>query len=126
MAGGLLAVNREWFWDLGGYDEETRCWGGENIEYSLRIWMCGGRLECAPCSRVYHIFRRGGAPFKCHGPYVWKNRLRAARVWMDEFFEITLAYNTHEEYRKMGPWPAGFNVESDLGDLSQVGLSNCQ
>lgn len=59
MAGGLFTVDRQFFWDIGGYDEEFVAWGAENVEMALRTWMCGGRVECTPCAKTYHIYRKG-------------------------------------------------------------------
>ncbi|CDI81285.1 UDP-N-acetyl-D-galactosamine:polypeptide N-acetylgalactosaminyltransferase T5, putative [Eimeria praecox] len=55
--GGLVAFRKDTFYEIGGYDEGFSMWGAENVELSFRIWMCGARLECAPCAAVYHIFR---------------------------------------------------------------------
>ncbi|XP_060589941.1 polypeptide N-acetylgalactosaminyltransferase 11-like [Ruditapes philippinarum] len=86
MAGGLFAVNRQYFREKGEYDPGLDTWGGENLEISFRIWQCGGRLEIIPCSRVGHIFRQRrpyGSPDG--GDSMLKNSVRVARVWMDEY-----------------------------------------
>ncbi|PAA52531.1 hypothetical protein BOX15_Mlig032128g1 [Macrostomum lignano] len=88
MAGGLFSISRKYFAHLGSYDPGFDIWGGENLEISFKIWMCGGTLEIVPCSIVGHIFRK-------RSPYSWgtgsvlkKNSVRLADVWMDEYATI--------------------------------------
>uniref|UniRef100_A0A8D3AH57 Polypeptide N-acetylgalactosaminyltransferase n=1 Tax=Scophthalmus maximus TaxID=52904 RepID=A0A8D3AH57_SCOMX len=103
MAGGLFAMNRKYFNELGQYDSGMDIWGGENLEISFRIWMCGGQLLIIPCSRVGHIFRKrrpygspGGQDTMAH------NSLRLAHVWMDEYKEQYLSLRPELRERSFG------------------------
>uniref|UniRef100_A0A183C4D8 Glyco_trans_2-like domain-containing protein n=1 Tax=Globodera pallida TaxID=36090 RepID=A0A183C4D8_GLOPA len=109
MAGGLFAVNREYFFEIGAYDPGMDIWGGENLEISFRVWMCGGSVEIVPCSHVGHIFR-AGHPYNMtatdgnkdvHGT----NSKRLAEVWMDDYKRLFYVH-------RMGL------KEADVGDLS--------
>ncbi|GAB1597396.1 polypeptide N-acetylgalactosaminyltransferase 1-like isoform X14 [Argonauta hians] len=95
MAGGLFAIERDYFYEIGSYDEGMDIWGGENLEMSFRIWMCGGQIFIVTCSRVGHVFRKTS-------PYSWPggvariinhNTMRIVEVWMDEYKEFFYKIN---------------------------------
>ncbi|XP_012532288.1 polypeptide N-acetylgalactosaminyltransferase 5 isoform X1 [Monomorium pharaonis] len=108
MAGGLFSIDKEYFYELGAYDEGMDIWGGENLEMSFRVWQCGGTLEISPCSHVGHVFR-DKSPYTFPGgvsKIVLHNAARVAEVWMDEWRDFYYAMN-----------PGARNV--DVGDVSE-------
>lgn len=95
MAGGLFAIDREYFYSLGSYDERMKIWGGENLEMSVRVWSCGGRLVAVPCSRVGHIFR-DDSPYILPGGadhVIAHNLARMVDVWLDDYKDMFYALN---------------------------------
>ena len=126
-AGGLFTISREYFERLGLYDPGMEVWGYENVELSLRVWMCGGTLEVHPCSRVGHIFREesplSNEPLSTSPPnapsnstvgyqavgYQERNRLRTAAVWLD----------AHQKYVFLGS-------KADFGEVAETVHFPCE
>ncbi|XP_062933161.1 polypeptide N-acetylgalactosaminyltransferase 5 [Cynocephalus volans] len=97
MAGGLFSIDKNYFFDLGTYDPGLDVWGGENMELSFKVWMCGGEIEIIPCSRVGHIFRNDN-PYsfpKDRMKTVEQNLVRVAEVWLDEYKELFYGHGDH-------------------------------
>ncbi|KAJ4944747.1 hypothetical protein JOQ06_013287 [Pogonophryne albipinna] len=114
MAGGLFAIERDFFFELGLYDPGLQIWGGENFEISYKIWQCGGKLLFVPCSRVGHIYRLPGwqgnpPPAHVGSSPTLKNYVRVVEVWWDEYKDyfyasrpetLTLAYGDISELKR--------------------------
>ncbi|XP_042683220.1 polypeptide N-acetylgalactosaminyltransferase 5 [Centrocercus urophasianus] len=110
MAGGLFSIEKKYFFELGTYDSGLDVWGGENMELSFKVWMCGGEIEIVPCSRVGHIFRNDN-PYsfpKDRVRTVERNLARVAEVWLDDYKELFYGHAYHLLPRR-----------AELGDLSQ-------
>lgn len=100
-----MAVDRSFFFYLGGFDLGMELYGGEEIEQGFRFWMCGGQIKHLPCSHVGHIFRQGnvwlGQVYTVPNEVILRNKHRAAEVWMDEFKEV---------FKLISPLPRGTEV----------------
>ncbi|XP_032645033.1 polypeptide N-acetylgalactosaminyltransferase 5 [Chelonoidis abingdonii] len=110
MAGGLFSIDKKYFFELGTYDPGLDVWGGENMELSFKVWMCGGEIEIIPCSRVGHIFRNDN-PYsfpKDRIKTVERNLARVAEVWLDEYKELFYGHGYHLIQKNL-----------DVGDLTQ-------
>ncbi|KAF7258335.1 hypothetical protein EG68_04476 [Paragonimus skrjabini miyazakii] len=107
MAGGLFSISRDFFRNLGYYDEGMEVWGGENLELSFKTWMCGGQLETVLCSHVGHVFR-SRSPYKWESKFaspLRRNSIRLAEVWLDDYKRFYYAQ-------------IGFQL-GDYGDISE-------
>ncbi|XP_046584881.1 polypeptide N-acetylgalactosaminyltransferase 13-like [Haliotis rubra] len=83
MVGAAFAVDKQYFADIGAYDEDMKIWGGENIELSWRVWLCGGQLVHVPCSHMGHIARTQPYSFPEGRQQVEMfNYKRAVDVWL--------------------------------------------
>nr|XP_045380824.1 polypeptide N-acetylgalactosaminyltransferase 15 isoform X2 [Camelus bactrianus] len=87
VPGRVVAVDRHYFQNTGAYDPLMSLQGGENLELSLKAWLCGGSVEILPCSRVGHVYRSQEA----HSPHdreaFLQNKVRIAETWLGSFRE---------------------------------------
>ena len=57
IQGMMMVMRKDFFQQLGGFDPGMEVWGSEQIELSVKVWMCGGVVEMVPCSIVAHMYR---------------------------------------------------------------------
>ena len=116
MSGGLLAITKDWFFESGAYDEGMLMWGGENVEQSVRIWLCGGEIVVARDSRVGHMFRED-SPYVMNTTQIHVNKARAIDVWFDDYKEYYYRANPFDKDRRASPesLASRFALKEQLG-----------
>ena len=117
MSGGLLSISRRWWEETKGYDAAMTGWGGENIDQSVRIWLCGGEIVQANDAFVAHMWRDGNKP-ETHVKYTipfnsaTTNRYRAGAAWFGPF------------KRKLDEFPMYSSVSKQNIDISGITTVN--
>lgn len=74
-----FAVSKDWFEELGGFDDGMQGGYGEDIEISLRCWLFGGRVVACDNSVVSAVLRTDV------GTHTVKNLVRIVEAWMPEY-----------------------------------------
>lgn len=97
LSGGLLGISRRWWNETGGYDEGMSGWGGENVDQSLRSWLCGGEIVSLSNAFVAHMWRRTEDPrtkqqYAVSQLDAIRNKARAVLAWFDEYREKAAEY----------------------------------
>ena len=119
MIGCAFAIDKDYFFQTGSYDDQMLIWGGENVEMSVRIWTCGGSLVVAPCSRVGHLYRKttphtipGSLTEKRERPTI--NTARFAEVWLDSYKDFYYSMNIDAKNVEIGDVSARQELRRDL------------
>ena len=89
ISSGIYAVDKNYFFELGGYDTKLTRWETASIEMSFRTWMCGGKLQVDPCSVVYRALRGPNAEHTTEQSEVndYDSKARVALTWLDDFVD---------------------------------------
>jgi len=120
LSGGLLGISRRWWNETGGYDKGMAVWGGENIDQSLRTWLCGGEIVSLDNAFVAHMWRnsqdsRTEAQYETTVIDPLKNRLRAGYGWLGSYIEKL------HQYPYLNPRILGVGKQGvDVGELHAV------
>lgn len=101
----MSSTNVDCRWEESGkYDPGMLEWGGENLEQSMRVWMCGGEIYVVRDSFVGHIFDRPAKPnpevSSMKSSLVGNNRTIGTQFL--RFTEQT-GYSSPEESKTRGP-----------------------
>ncbi|VDN06396.1 unnamed protein product [Thelazia callipaeda] len=116
-AGGLFAIEKKWFEELGYYDPGLQIWGGEQYELSFKIWQCGGGILFIPCSHVGHVYR-SHMPYgfgKLSGkPVISTNMVRVIKTWMDEYEKYYFIREPSAQHRLPGNISAQMELRKKL------------
>jgi GT2 family glycosyltransferase len=82
LGGFFMAMQREVFEGLSGFDAGLIHWGGGDVELSFRLWTLGYECWVVPTARVAHLFRNR-FPYAVEPFELLHNLLRIAIVHFD-------------------------------------------
>ena len=108
LVGCAVAVSRQMYDRLWGFDQHMRQWGNEDLDFALKAWTMGARVLHDPEATVAHRFQRKFADYEVSPEYPLANKIRAARKHFTEsVWEDWLARAQERNGRKLKNHPEG-------------------
>lgn len=77
LPGACLAIKKNVFDKVGGFERGFKTWGHEDIEFSIRLWLFGYKCHILPTVKILHLFRKK-QPYNISYEEVNYNLLRLA------------------------------------------------
>lgn len=77
LSGGCMAVSRDVFFDVGGFDTGFKRWGYEDVELSMKMWLFGYKCYAVPSVKILHVFRKVH-PYPVAWEDIYYNMMRMA------------------------------------------------
>ncbi|HQU41528.1 MAG TPA: glycosyltransferase, partial [Pirellulales bacterium] len=77
--GCALAVGRELYDTLWGFDSDMRYWGVEDVDFSLKCWLMGYSVLHDPEPVIGHRFQRSFSNYSVPAAHLIANEIRLAR-----------------------------------------------
>lgn len=106
IRGNVFAVTKDYLTAIGGLDAGFSDGGGDALELSIRTWLCSGRIEVLPCSRVGVMNLYDSVKINSN-----KNKWRLIQLWMKDFQKII--------HLNLGNNPSNLITKSDRESLDK-------
>jgi len=110
LIGCVLAVSRQLYEDLWGFDRHMRVWGVEDLDFGLKSWLMGHPILHDPEAVVGHRFRASFDNYDVPVEHTVVNQLRMARksftpgVWAEWVDRCRLRHPGRLADRPEGLW----------------------
>ena len=92
IVGCAMAVHRQTYEHIGGFDASMQTWGMEDVDFGIRAWMKGHPVLCDPHARVGHRFITAFTAYEEKLVDLGANQLRlASKIFSPAIFSQWLA-----------------------------------
>jgi len=123
--GACYFMHRDWYWDIGGLDENHGSWGQMGTEISCKTWLRGGRQVVNKKTWYSHMFRTQGGDFGFPYPLTGRETDAARKysqdLWKNDKWDRAVRPLSWliEKFAPVPGWNQNQNVKSHTGDFTK-------